>query len=208
MKRDHFSDYLLPLGVAGHQLEVEQVGLWSDRRYQDSPQIHLETWPSHVQQVVYNNWQSNSKEQSTIGVVDENLQNKNHFNTMMDFTSVLTRRSTGRTTQTWSLRARVCDVYIYWSFSPWSTWQTDKQVCAPTSLPASSSPPARSTSLGSPSTTRTATWSLAAGRMTDSRWISKLICLCHHLHHLDRHQHVQGGPQAQGRGRGLGHLHQ
>ena len=67
MRRDNFSDYLLPLGVAGHQLEVEQVGLWSDRRYQDSPQIHLETWPSHVQQVVYNNLQSNSKEQSTRG---------------------------------------------------------------------------------------------------------------------------------------------
>ena len=67
MRRDNFSDYLLPLGMAGHQLEVEQVGLWSDRRYQDSPQIHLETWPSHVQQVVYNNLQSNSKEQSTTG---------------------------------------------------------------------------------------------------------------------------------------------
>ena len=105
-------------------------------------------------------------------VVDYNLQNKNNFNTIMDFTSVLTRRLTGRTTQTWSLRARVCDVHR--GFSPWATWQTDKQVCAPTSLPASSSPPARSTSLGSPSTTRTATWSLAAGRMTDSRWVSKL----------------------------------
>ena len=33
-------------------------------------------------------------------VVDYNLQNENNFNTIMDFTSVLTRRSTGRTTQT------------------------------------------------------------------------------------------------------------
>ena len=35
-----------------------------------------------------------------------------YFNTIIYFTLVLTRRSTGRTTQTWSLRARVCDVYI------------------------------------------------------------------------------------------------
>ena len=175
MMRDYFSYYLLPLGVAGHQLEVEQVGLWSDRRYQDSPQIHLETWPSHVQQVVYNNLQSNSKEQSTTGCRLQFTKNKNNFNTIMDFTSVLTRRSTGLTTQTWSLRARVCDVHKHRGFSPWATWQTDKQACAPTSPPASSSPPARSTSLGSPSTTRTATWSLAAGRTMDSRWISKLF---------------------------------
>ena len=38
-------------GVAGHQLEVEQVGLRADRRHQNPPEIHLETRPPHVQQV-------------------------------------------------------------------------------------------------------------------------------------------------------------
>ena len=61
---------------------------------------------------------------------------------------VLTKLLTGRITRMWLLQVR---------------------ECALTSRPESSSPPARSTSPGSPLTTRTATWSSGAGRTTASR---------------------------------------
>lgn len=62
-----------------------------------------------------------------------------------------TRASTGRTPPTWSsgTTARVC-----------------------TFRPASSSPPARSTSRGSRSTTSAARWSSARGRTTAFRWVN------------------------------------
>ena len=52
------------------------------------------------------------------------------------------------------------------------TWWWRARGPAPTSRPASSCPPAPSTSPGSPSTIRTATWSSAAGPTTGSRWLN------------------------------------
>ena len=53
-------------------------------------------------------------------------------------------------------------------------WWWPTRACARTSRPASSCPPARSTSPGSPSTTRTARWSSEAGRTTGSTWVDFL----------------------------------
>ena len=36
------------VGMAGHQFEVEQVGLRTDWRHQNPTKIYLETWPTHV----------------------------------------------------------------------------------------------------------------------------------------------------------------
>ena len=54
-------------------------------------------------------------------------------------------------------------------------WWWLTRACAPTSRRASSCPPARSTSPGSPSTTRTARWSSEAGHITGSRWVMLLM---------------------------------